>query len=154
MTEDEYTCEVEKILADHIEPAARKLTALLPLVPENTRQIEINILVDQGGEGFLDVRVSLDGPDLYVLNRSIDSHADLFNTVMTEQGLSPALPLMDSDLEDFPVHDVLADCGARWATAVWAKAGQTTCRFPVKVMSPEGYGTFSRGALHMPPAAK
>ena len=140
MNKDEYVREVTRVLAAHIEPAAKKLTALLQLVPEKAKQITIDLYVYQGSEGFLDVRVGLDGPDLNVLNRAISSHADLFNTTMTEHGMSPPLPLMDCDSEDFSVQDTLTDCGARWVSAVWVKVDHTACHFPVIVTSPEGYG--------------
>ena len=87
MKRDEYIQQVESVLSEHTGQAATRLAATLALVPPKARKVEIEIFVDEDGEGLLDVRVSLDGPDLFVLNRAIASHAELFGTRMTPGGL-------------------------------------------------------------------
>ena len=141
MTRDEYIQQVERVLSEHTAQAATQLAASLALVPPKTRKVDIEIFVDQDGEGFLDVRVSLDGPDLFVLNRAIASHADLFGTRMTPGGLVPALPLMEARGETFSVHDALTDCAASWVASVWRQADRRDFRLPVTVVSHDGYGT-------------
>src|SRR4051812_27983768 len=141
MTRDDYVRQVEGVLAEYTARAAKQLAAALALVPPNARKVEIEIFVDQDGEGFLDVRVTLDGPDLVVLNRAIASHAELFGTRMTPTGLDPALPLMEPGGEDFSVHDALTDCAAAWVSEVWRQADLTGFGLPVAIVSHEGYGT-------------
>ena len=141
MTRDEYIQQVEGVLSKHTGQAATRLAAALALVPPKARKVEIEIFVDQDGEGLLDVRVSLDGPDLFVLKRAIASHADLFGTRMTPGGLDPALPLMEARRETFSVHDALTDCAAAWVASVWRQTDRGSFRLPVTVVSHDGYGT-------------
>jgi hypothetical protein len=141
MTREEYIQQVEAVLTEYTERGARQLEAALALVPPKARKVEIEIFVDQDGEGFLDVRVGLEGPDLYILNRAIDSHAELFGTIMTEDGLDPALPLMEPEGETFSVHDTLTDCAASWIRSVWKQTDRKNFRPPITVVSHDQHGT-------------
>jgi hypothetical protein len=143
MTRDEYIREVQRVLNTATEHAASQLKHVLPLVPPRAKRMTIDVFVDQDGEGFLSVRVGLDGPDLYVLQRAITHHAVLFDTQMTELGLEPPLPLMNAGVEDFSVQDTLTDCGANWIASIWKTIDTSTTRLPVTVQSPEGYGTIT-----------
>ena len=67
MTRDEYIQQVEAVLNEHTARAAGRLSAVLALVPPKAQRIEIQIFVDQDGEGLLDIRVGLVGPDLFRL---------------------------------------------------------------------------------------
>ena len=140
MTCDEYTKEVSVVLEAYRQHAASELLAALALVPPRAKLITLEIFVDQGGEGFLDVHVGLEGPDLYVLNKAIAPHARLFETRMTETGLTPTLPLMDVFGEEFSVHDALTDCAASWIASIWRQLSPNV-ELPVIVQSHEGYGT-------------
>ena len=149
MTRDDYIHQVEDVLAAHTERAATRLAAALALIPPNARKVVIQVFVDQDGEGFLHVRVTLEGPDLFVLNRVIASHAELFGTRMTQSGLNPALPLMEPGGETFSVHDALTDCAASWVGSVWGQTDRLSFRLPVTVVSHDGYGTTT--PLHLSP---
>jgi hypothetical protein len=140
MNRAEYCQAVVHVLEAHTAATAERLAAALALAPPAAQQMTIDIFVDQDGEGFLDVRVGLDGPDLHVLNRAIAPHAHLFATRMTEEGLSPRLPLMPSRLKRFSVHDALTDCAADWLRSVWRRVDRSVCRIPLVVQSPDGYG--------------
>ena len=141
MTESEYTSEVRSILAGHTDDARSQLAKLPGLLPDTTRAIELQIFVDQDGEGFLTVRIALDGPDLHVINKSIDDCALLFDTKMVDGEIVPPLPLMDPFDEDFSVHDALTDCAAEWLTGVWNGASSQGIGVPVSIVSPDGYGS-------------
>ncbi len=140
MTRDDYILRVEAVLSEHTTQAAHRLSEALARVPPTAQQAEVQVFVDQDGEGFLDVRLSLVGPDLFVLNRAIAGHAELFSTRMAECGFVPALPLMEPGHESFSVHDALTDCAAAWVAAVWEQADHAGFRLPIAVVSPERYG--------------
>ena len=141
MTRDDYIQQVEAVLNEHTERAAIRLGTALSHAPPKTQKAEIEIFVDQDGEGFLDVRVGLVGPDLSVLNRAIAEYAELFGTRMTQSGLDPALPLMEAGGESFSVHDTLTDCAASWVSTVWSQTERAGFRFPIAVVSHDGFGT-------------
>ena len=153
MTRDDYIHRVEAVLSEHTAQAAHRLSEALARVPSTAQKAEIQLFVDQDGEGFLDVRVSLVGPDLFVLNRAIASHAELFGTRMSEGGFVPALPLMEPGGESFSVHDALTDCAAAWVATAWEQADCAGFRLPIVVVSPEGYGTTTPFHLSHNPAA-
>jgi len=138
MQQHEYIQVVSSVLARHTEQAVMQLKRGLDALPGKARAVTIDVMVDQGTEGFLTVRLGVDGPDLYVLNKAIAPYASLFDTVMTETGLSPDLPLMEGT--EFDVGDVLTDCAANWLREVWQQAGHAANGLPVAVISPEGYG--------------
>ena len=141
MTRDDYIRQVGAVLNEHTARVASRFGAALARVPPSAQKAEIEIFVDQDGEGFLGVRVALVGPDLFALNRAIAEHADLFTTRMTESGLDPALPLMAPRGESFSVHDTLTDCAASWVSTVWTQTEHSVFRLPICVVSHDGYGT-------------
>ncbi len=143
MTREEYVNAVESVLEAHRQVAQSELAAVFNLVPPKTKRMTIDIFIDQDGEGFLSVRVGLEGPDLFVLNRAISPHAELFTTRMTEAGFEPPLPLMSSRREPFSVHDTLTDCAASWIAQIWKDLNPTGITVPVDIVSPEDYGTIT-----------
>lgn len=141
MTESEYTAEVRSILDAHTAQARSQLAKLLGLLPDTAKAIVLTIFVDQDGEGFLTVRVALDGPNLHVINKAIEDCALLFDTKMVDGELVPPMPLMDPFDEDFSVHDALTDCAADWLTDVWDGVDQSAIRIPVTIVSHDDYGS-------------
>jgi hypothetical protein len=138
MQQHEYARAVHAVLAQHTERAIMQLRRALDALPGKARAVTIDVMVDQESEGFLTVRVGVEGPDLYVLNKAIAPYASLFDTVMTETELSPDLPLMEGS--EFNVGVVLTDCAASWVREVWLQAGHPANGLPVAIVSPEGYG--------------
>jgi hypothetical protein len=143
MTREEYARQVDRLLEAHQESAKAQLISALALIPADARRVTFQIFVDQDGEGFLDVRLGLDGPGLYGLNRAIAPHAELFATRMTEDGFDPPLPLMCAGEEAFSVHDALTDCAAAWVVKLWDQIDHQGINLPVDVVSPDGYGTMT-----------
>ena len=141
MTRDEYIQQVEAVLSEHTSQAAIQLGAALADAPPKTQKVEILILVDQAGAGFLHVRVELVGPDSSALNRAIADYAGLFGTRLTEGGFDPALPFMEPGGETFSVHDALTDCAASWVATVWRQTNRSGFRLPITVMSRDRYGS-------------
>jgi hypothetical protein len=141
MTVDEYGQEVESVLRAHTQVAASRFSAALKLIPPEAKELVVDIHVDQGGEGFLDVRLNLVGPNLYVLNKAIGAYAQLFETKMTEAGLEPPLPLMDPFEEEFSVQDVLTDCAVSWVRRIWKEVDRNGFELPITLVSTEGYGS-------------
>jgi hypothetical protein len=148
MTRDDYIHQVEAVLSEHTARAANRLGAALAHMPPKAKRVEIEIFVDQDGEGFLSIRVGLVGPDLFVLNRAIADYADLFGTQMTPTGFDPALPLMPARNNSFSVHDTLTDCAASWLSLVWSQTAHAGLRLPVTVVSHDNYGTTTPFDLH------
>jgi hypothetical protein len=148
MTESEYTAEIRDILDEHTEAARSQLAKLPDLLPDTARLIELMIFVDQDGEGFLTVRVTLDGPDLYTINKTINDCALLFDTKMVDGEMVPRMPLMDPFDEDFSVHDTLTNCAADWLTALWDGVDHHSIGIPVTIVSHDGYG--SRTPIKLP----
>lgn len=140
MNREEYIAEVDRVLEAHKENAASNLVAALALIPSEATRVTLDIFVDQDGEGCLDVRMGLDGPNLSVLARAISPHAQLFQTMMSENGLDPDLPLMGPRDQSFSVHDTLTDCAAQWIIAIWGQLDAHGIHLPVVVQSPDGYG--------------
>ena len=141
MDEPEYVTEVMAVLGRHVDEARARLAKLSGLLPATAKSMEIVIFIDQDGEGFLDVRASLVGPDLYVLNKAIEEAAVLFETKMVGGELVPPLPLVDPDEDELPVQDILTDCAAEWLRVVWEGVDRHGFRIPVAIVSHDDFGT-------------
>lgn len=92
-------------LSGHLGSAANRLSQIIKHLPAKTCSIDVNVFPDQDGEGTFTIRVGLDGPDLYVLNKAIDEWADLFDVRHTSTGLEPPVPLVEPGAEGFEVND-------------------------------------------------
>jgi len=141
MDESEYGAEVMDVLDQYVDQARAQLAKLSGLVPAAAKSMEIVIFIDQDGEGFLDVRVSLVGPDLYALNKAIEEAAVLFETKVLDGEMVPPLPLVDPDEDELPVQDILTDCAADWLKVVWEGVDHGGFRIPVAIVSHDGSGT-------------
>jgi len=124
MNQHDYQIALRRVLDQHTSRAQEKLAALIAALPEKAREIQFGIFPDQDGEGTFSVVISLDGPDLYVLNKAVDAHRTLFDVRHTSKGLSPAVPQFAPDSTGFAVHDAIADTAADWIEVLWEQAGK------------------------------
>lgn len=141
MNQSEYRDAVVAVLEDHRARVSRQLEIVASRIPPRTKKAIIAVYVDQDGEGFLDIRVHLDGPDLYVLQKSIADCASLFETKIIDAAMVPALPMMDASACDFSVQDTLADCAFAWVEDLWRSVDPTIFSVPVAIEISDGYGT-------------
>ncbi|MBO1015055.1 hypothetical protein IPU70_15950 [Achromobacter sp. SD115] len=141
MTRSEYQTELLRILRAHDAAARSTLTALIAALPPKAREIHFVIFPDQDGEGTFSVVASLDGPDLFVLNKAIEGHRYLFDVRHTEDGIEPEVPLFASDQASFNVQDVIVDTAMHWVAELWAVSGQGRSPLSGLVYGEEGYGT-------------
>ncbi|MCE7995699.1 MAG: hypothetical protein HEP71_27215 [Roseivirga sp.] len=139
MEEDDYIIELRRVLDENSAVAVNNLNLTIQSLPEKTHSIVLMISPDQDGEGTFGVRVSISGPDLYVLNKAIKSTADLINIIHTPEGVKPNVPLMDPDDSSFEVNDILSDEVGDWLKSVWDQADNDSINLPVTIESDEGY---------------
>ncbi len=137
MDETAYRTALRATLDAHDDPALERIRALLAALPEAAREIHVFVFPDQDSEGAFSVHVSLDGPDLYVLNKAIEPHRTLFEVVHGEEGFEPDLPMFGRD-PGFSVQDAIVDTAADWIEALWLRAGQAPV--PVMIYGDEDYG--------------
>jgi len=140
MEENEYKIELRKVLDENSSSALINLNTIMQSLPEKTKSIELMIFPDQDGEGTFGVRVSLSGPDLFVLNKAIEDSADIISIIHTPEGLKPNVPLMDPFDSSFEVNNVLSDVVGDWLKSVWDKANNEKLNLPVTIVADEDYG--------------
>ena len=153
MTESEYTTELTTILDGQSDAARTQIPLLLASLPATATRLDFQIFPAQDGDGFFNVRASVDGPDLYVINKSIDAHADLFDAKYTENGIQPPIPIFDCFDVDYPVNDIVVDCAARWLQSVWQSLGNVNCAIQVVIVGHDDNGTVTPIELHSGAAA-
>lgn len=119
MTVDEYRTALQSILQAHAQPALERLRAMKRSLPEEARQIMVGIHPGQSEEGFFDVMVHLEGPDLYVLNKAITAHRSLFEVRCVDGRMQPDVPMFDPDEAAFSVNDVIVDTCVEWVESLW-----------------------------------
>lgn len=141
MTQSDYEAELLRILRAHDATARATLTALIAALPPKAREIHIVVFPDQDGEGTFSVVASLEGPDLFVLNKAIEGHRYLFDVRHTEDGIEPEVPLFGSDEAGFDVQNVIVDTAMQWVGELWDACGRGRSPLPGLVYGEEGYGT-------------
>ena len=139
MTQSEYEIELLRILRAHNAAARATLTALISALPPKAREIHFVVFPDQDGEGTFAVVASLEGPDLFVLNKAVEGHRYLFDVRHTEDGIEPEVPLFASDEAGFNVQDVIVDTAMQWVAELWETCGRSP--LPGLVYGEESYGT-------------
>lgn len=120
--------------------AIKNLNATIQSLPDKTTSIDLVIFPDQDGEGTFGVRVSLSGPDSYILNKAISNSAELINVIHTPNGLIPPVPLMDPFDSSFEVNDVLSDVVGDWIKYIWDQVDNSSINLPVTIVADEQYG--------------
>ncbi|TWT67589.1 DUF6389 family protein [Allorhodopirellula solitaria] len=153
MSESEFIAELTVVLDGQSDTARAQIPLLLASLPEPATRLDLQVFPAQDGDGFFTVRASVDGPNLYVINKAIDTYADLFDAKYTENGVQPPIPIVDCFDVDYPVNDIVVDCAANWLRTVWQSLGNIECRVPVVIVGNDGYGTVTPVELHSGAAA-
>lgn len=148
MTENEFIAELSASLANHSDIAREQLRKLLASLPNRATRLDLEVFPAQDGDGFFTIRASVDGPDLYVINKAIEAHAYLFDAKCTERGVEPHIPTVAPFAVEYPVNDIIVDFAARWLQTVWASLGLVVCPIPVVVVGHDDYGTITPLELH------
>jgi len=148
MTEDDYILTLSKVLNNHSGTVSLQIPKLLELLPESATRLDLEIFPSQEGDGFFSIHASVDGPDLYVINKSISMHASLFESKHTENGIEPPIPIVDPFNTDYPVNDILVDCAAAWIKRIWESLSHIDCPIPVMIVGHDDYGTITPVEIH------
>lgn len=145
LTEADYKIVLGSILLTQTSSALEKLHAIKQSLPEKTRQLLVGVHPGQDGEGFFDVMVHLDGPDIHVLNKAIAPYRSLFEIRCIDGRMQPDVPMFDPDEPEFSVNDAIVDTCMEWIEALWQQLEGVG--LPAFVFGEEGYGTVERRTL-------
>jgi hypothetical protein len=141
MNEQEFINALQAELKKHSAGVVEKWKKVLSILPDETKAVEVIISPTQDGDGIFDIFVSLDGPDLYVLNKKIRDHFQLFSPVHTSDGVDTYIPEVDPFDVDFEVNDVVVDTVMPWLEGLWAEVSAEEVSVPVCIYGEEGYGS-------------
>jgi Family of unknown function (DUF6389) len=141
MNSKEFTTALKVELDKHSSGVIEKWKKVLSILPEETKSVSVIISPAQDGDGFFDIFVSLDGPDLYVLNKRIREYYQLFSPVHTKNGIEPYIPEVDPFDVDFEVNDTVVDIVLPWLESLWEMVRSENISIPVGIYGEEGYGT-------------
>lgn len=147
MTRDEFVRSLRAVLEGHSRVAAERILQTLGSIPAAARGLDFQIMPSQEGDGPFSVSASLEGPDLYVLNKAIGGCASIFAVVHTGTGLDPPVPMVDPDDVEFEVNDTIVDVAAEWLQQVWRGLEIPAEGIPVRIVGEEGWGTKTPVAL-------
>lgn len=141
MTRAEFQAALHLILAGHVSRAARQIQLILDGVPANARALYLEVFASQEADDAFDVRASLEGPDLYVLNQAIQNAALIFGVRNSSTGFAPPVPMVDPGAVEFSVNDAIVDVVASWLRVVWDTLDAPAHGIPVRVVGHDDYGT-------------
>jgi len=140
--ENDFIKELKVALNKHSVNVIEKWKNVLLNLPEETEAVEIVISPTQDGDGIFHIFVSLDGPDLSVLNNKINEHYQLFSPIHTKNGIEPYVPDVDPFDVDFEVNDTVVDIVLLWLESLWEEVSDENLSLPaISIYGDEGYGT-------------
>ncbi|KIP99164.1 hypothetical protein RU07_21175 [Agrobacterium tumefaciens] len=145
MSEAEYKAVLVSILRQHSLPALEKLRLVGLNLSAKTRMMMIGIHPGQSKEGFFDVHIHLDGPDLYLLNKAIAPYRSLFEVSCIDGRMIPDVPMFDAENAGFSVNDAFVDVCMDWAEELWSQSEGIDVA--AQMFSDEGYGSVSEKPL-------
>jgi hypothetical protein len=140
MTEQQYIIELQNALQVQRKSVIDNLNFVLTRIPEITKKICIDIFLPQDIDGSFTVRISLEGPDLYVLNKQIDDIANIFDIKSTAEGFVPYIPLIE-DVE-FDAYKIICSCIIHWLKSIWTEIKHQHILIPVDLVIADDYGEF------------
>jgi hypothetical protein len=135
MIKQEYIELVTKALNAEAESIKTKFGNVISNPPAKATGIDVFTFTDQDGEGVLDIRVSMVGPEVYVLNKQIGDNAVLFDSTAS------GLPMLDPFDLEFDACDTLVDLAAQWLKDELSKVDLDQATLPIRIFNPDGYGT-------------
>jgi hypothetical protein len=139
MTADEYKTALQSILSAHVQPVLARLAIIKQSLPQKARQVMVGVHPGQSEEGFFDIVVHLDGPDLYVLQKAIAPYRFLFEVKCIDGQMQPDVPMFDPNEAAFSVNDAIVDTCTEWVECLWQQLGGVG--LPALVFGEDGYGT-------------
>lgn len=148
MNSQEFTEALKAELEKHSATVIEKWKKVLSILPEETKAVSVIISPTQDRDGIFDIFVSLDGPDLYVLNKKIREYYQLFSPLHTEIGIEPYIPDVDPFDVEFEVNDTVVDIVLPWLECLWVEVKDGKLTVPVSIYSDEGYGSKSSVQLN------
>jgi len=144
MTQKEYSEKVRSVLFEHSTVSRERLLSCLSKVPSKAESGNIQIFVDQDGEGFLDVRFYFEGPDWSSLQEGIREVADLFETKVIGGVVMPDMPLVDPFFnEEFSLHELLPRIAAEWIRSIWLNPETISTSLPIAITVSDDVGSFT-----------
>jgi hypothetical protein len=141
MDESEFAVELRTALERHSAAVTEKLGKVLAVLPDKTEAVSITVSPTQDGDGVFDIFVSLDGPDLHVLNKRIRDHYQLFSPIHTADGIEPYIPDVDPFDVDFEVNDIVADVVVPWLESLWTQVHSEEVHVPIGIHVEGGHGS-------------
>jgi hypothetical protein len=133
MTREEFQRQLLNELNKHKSVIAEKIDRLIENIPEKAKTLDLQLFPSQDGDGMFSICASVDGPDLYVLNKAIKDYAYLFDPIHTQEGISPHIPTIGGIAVDFNVNDLVVDSVSHWLTSVWEKTYKAQLLIPVYI---------------------
>lgn len=141
MNQERFTQELEDVLSKHDEFAIQRISKVLSILPIETKSVSIMVSPNQDGDGCFSVFLSLDGHDLYVLNKQIQDYFEIFSPKYSNSGLNPYIPIVDPFNVDFDVNDIVADIVVKWLILLWKNIKSDNINVPVFIYIDEDYGS-------------
>ena len=139
MTEKDYIRKLKRALEQYFPISVKNLNRVLENLPEKTKELDIIIFPSQDADGIFSIQVSLSGPDLYVLNKSIESISDVLDVRNVEEELSPDVPVVDDLDVDYDLNQTLVRIVSEWIADVWKVVNKEGLKLPVTCFANEDY---------------
>lgn len=143
MTEAEFQRQLLNELDKHETDVIDRINLLLENIPSNSKSLDLGIFPSQDGDGMFSIYASVDGPNLFVLIKSLEKYASIFAPKHTANGIIPFIPNVDRRMVDFEVNDVVVDCVAKWLLGIWQKTNKNKLQVPTYIIADEDYGTIT-----------
>ncbi|MGL4321796.1 MAG: DUF6389 family protein [Paracoccaceae bacterium] len=143
-----YAAALRALLDEHAADIRKRLLAIDKALPEKAAGMMIIVHLPQDPDGSFSIMAHLRGPDLYVLNKAIDPHRDLFMIRSVARPSEPIAPMFDELELPFAVNDVLADTVIVWLQGLWPTVEADFRGICVEAVAEDDYGAQGVVMLH------
>jgi len=139
MEQQEYINQLEKELQNHKDRVILQLRRIIGMIPEKANELTLDIHPGQENDGYFEIQASLEGPDLFTLNKQIEDVASIFDVKYGANGFEPPIPMVDSDSVDWDVYLVSCKTSMEWLKKIWDENFQDI-KLPTSIVVADDFG--------------
>lgn len=135
MTEEEYKLELIKALDREKEPILSNINSFLQKIPPEAVRVNIIISPSQDGEGDFCIHGGLNGPNLYVLNNTVQDWTNILEIKHGINGFEPDFPMVDPFSEEFYTNNVIEKTCIEWINSHWEEIDDSKVEIGISIYS-------------------
>lgn len=135
MTIENYTKELIEALNREKDSILSNINSFLQKIPTEAVRVNIIISPSQDGEGDFCIHCGLNGPNLYVLNKTVEDWTNILDIKHGINGFEPNFPMVDPFSVEFNTNDIIEKTCIEWINSHWEEIDDTKVDVAISMYS-------------------